>query len=50
MQSTEYNKLWLSNFASAHSDPNQLRWRPFELPTESLDFIQGIATVAGAGA
>lgn len=49
-QSTQYNKLWLSNFNAAHSDPNQLRWRPFDIPAEPLDFVQGIATVCGAGA
>lgn len=30
-------------------DPNQLRWRPFEIPTESTDFVQGLRTIAHAG-
>lgn len=32
-------------------DPNQLRWKPFDLPNDgsSVDFIQGLQTVCGAG-
>ncbi|KAI8467072.1 MAG: homogentisate 1,2-dioxygenase-domain-containing protein [Monoraphidium minutum] len=29
--------------------PNQLRWRPFSIPTESVDFVRGLFTVCGAG-
>jgi homogentisate 1,2-dioxygenase len=31
--------------------PSQLRWSPFDLPSDSekVDFIQGLKTVAGAG-
>ncbi|KAI0244016.1 hypothetical protein L0F63_003706 [Massospora cicadina] len=29
--------------------PNQLRWRPFKIPDEGLDFVQGLHTVCGAG-
>lgn len=29
--------------------PNQLRWSPFELPTEPVDFIDGLALLAYAG-
>lgn len=32
-------------------DPNQLRWKPFDLPSSgtSVDFIKGLQTVCGAG-
>lgn len=32
-------------------DPNQLRWKPFDLPDDSLkiDFVQSLSTVCGAG-
>ncbi|KAJ1332605.1 homogentisate 1,2-dioxygenase [Batrachochytrium salamandrivorans] len=32
------------------STPNQLRWSPFEMPTEpNTDFIRGLHTICGAG-
>ncbi|KAI8907334.1 Homogentisate 1,2-dioxygenase [Gorgonomyces haynaldii] len=31
------------------STPQQLRWSPFEIPTEKRDFVQGLHTVMGAG-
>ena len=27
----------------------QMRWSPFDLPKEDTDFIEGLATVCGAG-
>ncbi|KAI4486732.1 hypothetical protein M0804_006102 [Polistes exclamans] len=33
-------------------DPNQLRWKPFDLPTRQdpqIDFVQGIHTICGGG-
>lgn len=46
--------LLVSDFASAHVTPNQFRWRPFSMETltkaAKVDFIQGIATLAGTGA
>jgi homogentisate 1,2-dioxygenase len=30
-------------------DPNQLRWKPFDIPTEETDFVQGLKTIAHAG-
>lgn len=32
-------------------NPNQMRWSPFELPADdaSIDFVQGMKTIAGAG-
>jgi homogentisate 1,2-dioxygenase len=29
--------------------PNRLRWNPFPVPAKAADFIDGLATVAGAG-
>jgi hypothetical protein len=29
--------------------PNQLRWRPFAIPSDSVDFVRGLTTVCGAG-
>ena len=29
--------------------PNQLRWRPFELPEGPVDFVSGLHTICGAG-
>lgn len=30
-------------------DPNQLRWKPFDIPTQPTDFVQGLRTIAHAG-
>ncbi|KAK3097778.1 hypothetical protein FSP39_013103 [Pinctada imbricata] len=34
-----------------HPNPNQMRWHPFDFPdkNESVDFVQGLKTVCGAG-
>ena len=29
--------------------PNQLRWSPFEIPKQSVDFVQGLRTLGGNG-
>ena len=29
--------------------PNQLRWRPFPVPTGSVDFVRGLFTICCAG-
>lgn len=29
--------------------PNQLRWKPFDIPERPHDFIDGLASVASAG-
>ncbi|CAG0878606.1 unnamed protein product [Darwinula stevensoni] len=31
------------------STPNQLRWRPFDIPSVATDFVDGLNTVCGAG-
>ncbi|TAG50225.1 MAG: homogentisate 1,2-dioxygenase [Betaproteobacteria bacterium] len=38
-----------SDFASAVTPPNQLRWNPLPLPTTPTDFVDGIVTYAGNG-
>lgn len=37
------------NWNERPPNPNQIRWRPFQLPTDSVDFVDGIHTVCGAG-
>lgn len=40
-----------SDWNEQHPNPNQLRWRPFDLPKhdETTDWVEGLKTVAGAG-
>ncbi|XP_063954651.1 homogentisate 1,2-dioxygenase-like isoform X1 [Lytechinus pictus] len=41
-----------NNWDSWPPNPNQLRWRPFDMPHEGsgpVDFVQGLSTVCGAG-
>ena len=35
--------------ANVSVTPNQLRWSPFDLPTEPTDFVEGLHSIAGAG-
>ncbi|KAG0346780.1 hypothetical protein BG004_000822 [Podila humilis] len=35
--------------ANVSVTPNQLRWSPFDIPTEPTDFVQGLTSIAGAG-
>lgn len=37
------------NWNEQHPNPNQLRWKPFDIPTENTDWVEGLRTVAGAG-
>eukprot|EP00112_Aurelia_sp_Birch-Aquarium-sp1_P004494 Seg1509.17 transcript_id=Seg1509.17/GoldUCD/mRNA.D3Y31 product="Homogentisate 1 2-dioxygenase" protein_id=Seg1509.17/GoldUCD/D3Y31 len=30
-------------------NPNQLRWKPFDIPSNPTDFVEGLSTVCGAG-
>jgi homogentisate 1,2-dioxygenase len=36
-------------FSDAPASPNALRWSPFALPQTATDFIEGLATLCGAG-
>ena len=38
-----------ADFAHAPLTPNQMRWRPFAIPTDPVDWVRGLFTVAGAG-
>ena len=43
-------KLFRSSpFDQVPTTPNQLRWDPLPIPTESTDFVDGITTIAGNG-
>eukprot|EP01132_Coremiostelium_polycephalum_P000795 gene795-989_t len=45
-----YNKPTLvSDLTNLHVDPNQLRWKPYPIPTTEHDFVEGLVTIAGAG-
>lgn len=43
------NKRIVSDFTQVPATPNQLRWDPLPIPTESTDFIDGLVTMAGTG-
>ena len=41
-----------NNFEDTEPEPRQLRWQPFDIPSKSsgsVDFIQGLNTICGAG-
>jgi hypothetical protein len=38
-----------SDFSRGVVTPNQLRWRPFPIPEEGVDFLRGLFTICGAG-
>ncbi|KAA0153393.1 hypothetical protein FNF27_02835 [Cafeteria roenbergensis] len=39
-----------ADFGKLKPDPNQMRWQPQAFPTEPVDFVDGITTMAGADA
>jgi homogentisate 1,2-dioxygenase len=42
--------LWRGRpFNEAQTSPEQLRWDPLPTPTESTDFVEGVATIVGNG-
>jgi len=43
------NKRIVSEFNQVPATPNQLRWAPLPMPTESTDFVAGLTTMAGTG-
>ena len=47
------SNLVVGDFSSSHISPNQYRWRPFSMESlsnsASVNFIQGLATLAGQG-
>jgi homogentisate 1,2-dioxygenase len=45
------NGLWRSApFTEAETPPNRLRWDPLPMPSEAVDFVDGLATMGGNGA
>lgn len=44
------NKGLLTNdFSKCTPNPNQLRWKPYSIPEEPTDFVEGLKTIAGTG-
>lgn len=45
------NTLVTNKWDEELPNPNQLRWKPFDLPNDdaNVDFVEGLATVCGAG-
>lgn len=41
--------LFTGEFDRGVITPNQLRWRPFAIPSDSVDFVRGLTTICGAG-
>src|SRR5687767_10790829 len=35
-------------FAEVETPPNRLRWNPLPLPSQPMDFVDGLATIAGS--
>ncbi|XP_065167949.1 homogentisate 1,2-dioxygenase [Atheta coriaria] len=48
---TKFPKGFLTHdWDEQEPDPNQMRWRPFDLPkTPDVDFVEGLHTICGAG-
>lgn len=38
-----------ADFTRGVITPNQLRWRPFPIPDDPVDFVRGLVTICGAG-
>lgn len=38
-----------ADFSHGVVTPNQLRWRPFSIPEDPVDFVRGLLTICGAG-
>jgi hypothetical protein len=38
-----------ADFNHAVVTPNQLRWRPFAIPEDPVDWVRGLFTICGAG-
>uniref|UniRef100_A0A336L0W1 Homogentisate 1,2-dioxygenase n=1 Tax=Culicoides sonorensis TaxID=179676 RepID=A0A336L0W1_CULSO len=47
----EKTKFLARDFNEQHPNPNQMRWSPFDLPSQGskVDFVEGLHTVCGAG-
>ena len=38
-----------AEFSQGMVTPNQLRWKPFPMPTEKVDWVRSLFTICGAG-
>lgn len=38
-----------ADFSRGVVTPNQLRWRPFAIPEDKVDFVTGLFTICGSG-
>ncbi|XP_077864110.1 homogentisate 1,2-dioxygenase-like [Saccoglossus kowalevskii] len=48
----EENRGLVDDWKASYPNPNQLRWKPFDIPNpekEKVDFVQGLHTLGGAG-
>lgn len=43
------HERFISDFSALPASPNQLRWDPLPFPATSVDFIEGVVTMAGNG-
>ena len=43
------NECLTADTSHCTTTPNQLRWRPFPVPTGSVDFVRGLFTICCAG-
>lgn len=48
-RAVERRLLRSTPFDEAPTPPNQMRWDPIPIPSESLDFVDGLTTLAGNG-
>jgi homogentisate 1,2-dioxygenase len=42
-------KYLTDNWNEVHPNPNQFKWNPFDVPTDKVDFVDGLNTICGAG-
>lgn len=49
LKPSQEGKRLVADFANMIIDPNQLRWKPYPIPEEPTDFVQGLSTLAGSG-
>ncbi|KAG2428612.1 hypothetical protein HYH02_014313 [Chlamydomonas schloesseri] len=43
------NETLTADFSGGTVTPNQLRWRPFPIPSEPVDWVRGLFTLCGTG-
>nr|XP_036228552.1 homogentisate 1,2-dioxygenase isoform X3 [Bactrocera oleae] len=38
-----------NNWNEQHPNPNQMRWKPFDIPLNDVNFVEGLHTICGSG-